>query len=86
MKLDPSKFREKLAEALLRKALNAEDGSTQQDAFLLGASRLEQGKFCPRWIASPVVSLAWQDAYGSLGMLLQRSEIEAIFNTCIEGE
>ena len=86
MKLNPATFRTKLMELLFADALRLQGGTSYQEAALLGASMLEAGKRCPRWIASPLVPRAFQDAYGAAGMLLPRAEIEAVFNSCIEGE
>jgi hypothetical protein len=88
MKLNPEMFAIKLRDLLFNEAVLSPEGSSRQAQCFLGASLLEQGKKCPRWIATYFAPRAWQDAYGAAAILngMNRIEIEAIFNSCIEEE
>jgi hypothetical protein len=84
IKLNALAFRMSLAGRLMAYAMTLPEGSSNQDAMLLGAAKLERGEMCPRWIAAYGATAAFQDAYGAVGMTLTREEIDAIFDSCIE--
>lgn len=78
MKLNPDAFRRTLAERLFERATRYAEGSHQQDAALLGASLLERGEPCPRWIAADFGAVATQDAYG-MAYIDHPEEVRAIW-------